>query len=154
MAHIMTRATLIIILLVLGVLGLVDSIYLAGHATADTALFCDIGAGLDGCNTVAQSPYSKFYGIPLAYFGVAYYALLALLALIVAFRPLKLIYKGLLAYAVVGAVASVVFLFIQFVFIKALCIYCIASAIIAFLALFASFILFKRFAPKPPAVIA
>lgn len=128
----MSRNLLIGAILLLGLIGLVDSLYLASHAATDSDLFCEIGAGLDGCNTVAQSPYSQFFGIPLAYLGVAFYALLLLAALAALWKHHRHIHRALLAIAFLGAAFSVVFLYIQFVLIKALCIYCLISAGVAF----------------------
>lgn len=128
----MTRNALIALLIALALVGLVDSLYLASHAATDSNLFCEIGAGLDGCNTVAQSPYSQFFGIPLAYLGVAFYALLLLAALAALWKHHRHIHRALLAIAFLGAAFSIVFLYIQFALIKALCIYCLVSAVVAF----------------------
>lgn len=150
----MTRRFLAALLIALALLGITDSWYLASHAATDTALVCDIGAGLDGCNTVAQSPYSQFMGIPLAYFGVAFYTVLLILsALAFCFSPRRLLYKGILLLTAVSAVASVCFLYIQFALIQAVCVYCIFSAIIAFVSVPVAYLLLKRFAPQLPAVI-
>lgn len=128
----MIQRVLIASLLFLSILGFADSFYLAEKAATNTPLFCNVGAWFDGCNTVAQSPYSKFFGVPLAYFGVAFYALMILVAALIAWKPQRLWYLALLIVAIVGAVLSAVFLFIQFALIQALCIYCIISAIISF----------------------
>ncbi|HRH24158.1 MAG TPA: vitamin K epoxide reductase family protein [Candidatus Paceibacterota bacterium] len=150
----MTRRLLAALLILLALLGITDSWYLASHAATDTALVCDIGAGLDGCNTVAQSPYSQFMGIPLAYFGVAFYTVLLILgALAFCFSPRRLLYKGIFALSVASALASVCFLFIQFFLIQAVCVYCIVSAVLAFLSVPLSYLLLKRFAPQLPVVI-
>lgn len=149
----MNRSFLLALLMALALLGIVDAWYLAEHANTDTALVCDIGAGLDGCNTVAQSPYSRVFGIPLADFGVAFYGLLFLMIVYSAIRPTRMLYRGLLWLTGIGAVASVVFLGIQIFLIQALCVYCIASAIIAFLLFYLSRMLFTRFAPELPVVI-
>ena len=153
MDGIMTKNVLFGILIALSFFGLADSVYLAEKATMDEPLFCDIGAGLDGCNIVAQSPYSQLFGIPLAYFGVVFYALVLLAALLTIWRPFEFSYHVLLIVTTVGALFSVAFLFIQIVLIQALCIYCIASALIAFLSVGVAWRLFLRFAPKLPVVI-
>ena len=131
----MNRSFLIAFVLILSFLGIADSWYLYQSAVTDTALTCDIGAGLDGCNIVAKSPYSHVFGIPLALFGVGFFALLFAL------------YKALYLLAVAGSLASLVFLALQFFVIKALCIYCIASAGTAFLILACARRLWKRHAP-------
>jgi uncharacterized membrane protein len=148
----MSRKALLILLLALSVLGLIDSLYLAEKAMTGNALFCDIGAGLDGCNTVAQSPYSQVLGIPLAYFGVVFYALLLIAVLVARQREHTLVHKALLSVAGLGALFSVVFLYIQLALIQALCIYCIASAAIAFICVAAAWRLDAKHSP-PPAVV-
>lgn len=149
----MKRETLISIIIMLGVVGLIDSIYLGSHAATDTALFCDIGAGLDGCNQVAQSPYSRPFGIPLAYLGIFFYALLIGAGLVTFFKHHRYLHQALLAVAGIGALFSVVFLYIQFVLIKALCVYCLVSAAVAFLALGVAYWLERRHRPELPMVI-
>ncbi len=144
----MSQKVLIALLIILSVLGFVDSFYLAEKAATNSPLFCNIGAWFDGCNTVAQSPYSKFFGIPLAYFGVVFYALMILTTSLIVWRSKRLFFKALIIFAGIGAVLSLVFLFIQFFLIKALCIYCIASAIIAFFSLWFSWRLFSKYAPS------
>lgn len=149
----MTKNVLFGILIALSFVGLADSLYLAEKATKNEPLFCDIGAGLDGCNIVAQSPYSQFLGIPLAYFGVAFYLLILLATLFIFWRPFAFSYHVLMILTVIGALFSVAFLYIQFVLIQALCIYCVISALTAFLSVGVSYLLVSRFAPKLPAVI-
>lgn len=149
----MKRETLIFIIMALAALGFVDSVYLASHAATETALFCDIGAGLDGCNQVAQSPFSRPFGVPLAYLGLVFYALLFAFALVTFVKHHRYLHQALVATAGLGALFSVVFLYIQFFLIQALCIYCILSAGIAFLALFVSLWLDRRYRPELPAVV-
>lgn len=143
----MNRTLLLVLVFALSFLGIADSWYLYQSAVTDTALSCDIGAGLDGCNIVAQSPYSYLFGLPLALYGVGFFALVFALAAALMLLPTRPLYKALLALSIVGVAASAIFLFIQFVLIKALCIYCIASAGIAALLFLISWHLWKRFAP-------
>lgn len=128
----MSRSILIGLIIALALVGIVDSVYLSMHALEGTPLVCDIGAGLDGCNIVAQSPYSRFLGVPLAFYGVAFYVLLLLGALAAVWKHHRHLHRALLGVATLGAVFSVWFLYIQFALIKALCIYCIFSAVVAF----------------------
>ncbi len=121
---------LLVLICALSFLGIADSWYLYQSAVTDTALSCDIGAGLDGCNIVAQSAYSKLLGIPVALYGVGFFALMFALAALLLVRPTRGLQKALMALSVVGVVASAVFVFIQVALIKALCVYCILSAVI------------------------
>ncbi|MEK7511099.1 MAG: vitamin K epoxide reductase family protein [Patescibacteria group bacterium] len=149
-----TRRGLLVALLVLTILGIMDAWYLTQSALQGAALFCDVGAMLDGCNIVAQSPYSKLFGVPLAAYGVAFYGVLFALIAALFTATHHPLYQAVVALGVVGFIASIAFLFIQFVLIKALCIYCIASAVIAALICLLALRLFKKHAPgRQPATV-
>jgi uncharacterized membrane protein len=148
----MTKAVLVALLALFAVLGLVDSAYLAETAMTDGTLVCDI-EGLDGCNQVAQSEYSRLYDIPLGIYGIGFYLLSLVLIALVAYNPRRLWFKLHLALSVLGALASLVFIGIQVFLIEATCIYCLASAAFTFIMLPLSYKLLRRFAPQLPAVI-
>lgn len=143
----MTRSLLLALAIALSLFGIADSWYLFQSAATDTALSCDIGAGLDGCNIVAQSPYSSFLGLPLALYGVGFFGVLFTLSLALYALPTRMLYRALYALTAFGALASLVFLFIQFFLIQALCIYCLLSAAAAFALLLIARTLWKRHAP-------
>lgn len=149
----MTRSLLIVLVLILSFLGIADSWYLYQSAITDTALSCDLGSGLDGCNVVAQSPYSRLFGVPLGLYGVGFFALTFVLASSLGVVSSRRLYQLLLAVSAFGVATSAVFMFIQFFLIKALCIYCILSALITVLLLTFSCILHKRFAPVTLATV-
>lgn len=149
----MSRSLLIVLVLILSFLGIADSWYLYQSAITDTALSCDLGSGLDGCNIVAQSVYSRLFGIPLGLYGVGFFALTFVLAASLSVVSSRRLYQALLAMSIGGVAISAVFVFIQFVLIKALCIYCIASAGITVLMLALSFMLWKRFLPVKLATV-
>lgn len=149
----MTRSLLIVLVLILSFLGIADSWYLYQSAITDTALSCDLGSGLDGCNVVAQSAYSRLFGVPLGLYGVGFFALTFVLASSLGVVSSRRLYQLLLAVSAFGVATSAVFMFIQFFLIKALCIYCILSALITVLLLTFSCILHKRFAPVTLATV-
>lgn len=130
----MPRNVLLAILIVLALLGLADSWYLAQSAATDTSLVCDID-GLDGCNTVAQSPYSRVAGIPLADFGLLFYGALLLGAVALLRFPGRRAKLSIVVLTALGALLSAYFVYVQLALIQAVCIYCIASAIISWLSL-------------------
>lgn len=144
------RTLLVVALLVLAFLGLADSWYLAESAYMGTDLTCDI-EGLDGCNTVAQSPYSWVFGIPLAAYGVGYYGLLFVVGAFLLTRRDFWLYQGALALGMVGLLASIYFLYLQLAVIKATCIYCLASFVIASLIALIAWILYRK--AKTPIVV-
>lgn len=120
----------VVFILVFAFLGIADSAYLAQHEANGTPLICNIQS-LSGCNTVASSQYSRFFGIPLAQYGVLFYSILFVLSaleLIIFNRLLRRILQGI---SLVGIIASLYFTFVQIFIIGAFCIYCLASAIIA-----------------------
>jgi uncharacterized membrane protein len=104
---------------------------------------------LDGCNIVAKSEYSFFLGVPLALYGVLFYAVVFILAAALLVLPLRILFQGLLALGVIGSLASLVFLYIQFFLIKAICIYCVASAVITFMVFFVAFDMWKKHKKAP-----
>ena len=148
----MSRTLLTTLVVLLAFFVIADSWYLYESAVTDTALICDIGEALDGCNIVAQSEYSKLFGQPLALYGLVFFALMFVLGGAVSVWKSRLLYQALLGLSALSALASVAFLYIQFVLIKALCIYCIGSALAAFLLLWVSWALWKR--SKAPAIPA
>ena len=130
--------------LALAFLGIADAWYLTASALTHTALSCDLGAALDGCNIVAKSDYSHLFGLPLAMYGVAFYGATFVLSGLLLVMPQRIFYRALYLLGLAGVFASVIFLSIQFLLIKALCVYCIGSAIISFVAFFVAHVLRKQ----------
>lgn len=112
--------------LVLTLIGLGDSIYLAyEHATANASMACS-GHGAVDCVKVTTSSYSKLSGIPVAYLGVAFFAAalgLAMVALIGAPRMALLAENARLAATGIG-VAMVAYLVWAEVQVGAICLWC------------------------------
>ncbi|HUY05505.1 MAG TPA: vitamin K epoxide reductase family protein [Candidatus Paceibacterota bacterium] len=128
------------VILVLAFCGLADSAYLTQHELTGTPLICNI-QNLSGCNTVATSPYSHLFGVPLAEYGVFFYGILFVLAALELVLFDRVLRRALQWAAVFGVVSSLYFTFIQIFLIGAFCIYCTVSAVIALLILiFASLI--------------
>lgn len=127
----MKRLSVILILL-LAFCGLADSVYLTQHEMSGTPLLCTI-QNLSGCNVVAQSAYSRIFGIPVSEYGLAFYGVVfvvAALELALFDRRLRRFLQGL---SFVGLIASLLFTAVQVFVINALCIYCLGSAIISLL---------------------
>jgi uncharacterized membrane protein len=110
-----------LILAVLDVVGLAIASYLS---------IVEVGGGvpvcgpLHGCETVAQSEYSRIGGIPVAVYGVA--LSLILLTLAVAWWRTNL-YGLLLAHyglSLAGVIFEIYFLYIQIAVIRAVCVWC------------------------------
>lgn len=115
----------------LALVGLADAIYLTEMALTGSQLSCDI-SGLDGCNVVAQSVYSKVFGLPLAAYGVMFFSLFLCAFLFGMYRAGRGIERGVFLISLAGALFSTYFLYLQIAVIQALCIYCIVSAFVAY----------------------
>jgi uncharacterized membrane protein len=123
--------------LVLTLLGLGDSIYLAyEHATANATLACSGGAAVD-CAKVTTSSYSSLAGIPVAYLGVAFFVAalgLAVMTLAGSTRMAAYAENLRLAASAVG-VAMVAYLIWAEVQVGAICLWCTGVHVVT-LALF------------------
>lgn len=115
------------VIVVLAVLGLIDSVYILTHEVSGTPLICEV---VTGCNTVANSPYASIFGVPIAAYGVVFYFMLIFIALLEILRPRLFLRRILQSISVFGMIFSLYFLYLQVVVIKALCIYCLWSLVI------------------------
>lgn len=131
----MSRSLILsVALIVVAFFGLANATYLAQMASAGAAPVCDFTV-LNGCEEVAQSEYSKIYGIPLSYLGVIFYlALLAFSLASVVLRGDRRVTRALAIVAGLGFVMSLYFTYLQYVVIQAQCAYCMVSALLASLA--------------------
>ncbi|MEK7567703.1 MAG: vitamin K epoxide reductase family protein [Patescibacteria group bacterium] len=108
------------------IVGLLDSFYLFYKYINANPIDCFL---FDGCNTIAQSPYSHVFGIPLPTFGVLFYVVMFLLVFFLT-RYENILWKRLaLLASVIGFIFSLYFVYLQGFVIQAFCIYCLISAI-------------------------
>lgn len=145
----MTKAQKIAVwlLIVASVTGLLDSSFLFYKYLNASPIDCLL---FDGCNTVAQSSYSRPLGIPLPAVGILFYAcVLALLAIYLRLRTA--LFKDLLLLAgIAGFLFSLFFIYLQGFIIQAFCVYCLISAAAATAVLCAA--LYVREHPLEPPV--
>jgi uncharacterized membrane protein len=120
----------VVAILLLAFCGLADSAYLAKHVVNGAPVICNI-QGLSDCNTIIASPYSHFFGIPLALLGVFFYGMLFILAALELVLFDWFLRRALQVAATIGLLASLYFTFLQEFVIRALCAYCLTSALIA-----------------------
>lgn len=122
-------------LLLLIVLGILDTVYLTWEHFADYVPPCPthsvLGSWVD-CGRVLRSSYSVVLGIPLALYGLAYYLFLLPVVL---WKPRWLIFVTPL-----GLIASLYLLYLQLFVLHAICLYCIFSAAINLLLLLLAFV--------------
>lgn len=79
---------------------------------------------LHGCETVAQSEYSRIGGVPVAVFGVALSLILLTLAIVwwrTNLYGLLLAHYGL---SLAGVIFEIYFLYLQIAVIRAVCVWC------------------------------
>lgn len=143
----MRKTTLPYVLLALAIVGVVDAGYDSYSIYTGQALWCP--PPIDGCNTVANSPYARVFGIPLGYLGVVYYAGMAATAALLIGSPLSVRMRTIAAaYATFGVLASGAFFYIQLNYIHAFCVYCALSALLTVLLCAASWRLQLRSWPR------
>jgi uncharacterized membrane protein len=134
----------------LALVGIIDAFYDSYSIYSGQLLWCP--PPIDGCNTVASSPYAFIFGLPVGYFGVVYYLCMFGLAALLAIAPIS---RGLrwsvLLGAATGVSFSIYFMYIQITFIHAFCIYCVISALLTLFLLIAAFWHFRatRMDPIP-----
>jgi uncharacterized membrane protein len=110
-----------LILAVLDVIGLGIASYLSVVELSGGVPVC---GPLHGCETVAQSEYSRIAGIPVAVYGVG--LSLLLLTLAIAWWRTNL-YGLLLAHyglSLAGVIFELYFLYLQIAVIRAVCVWC------------------------------
>jgi len=137
----------------LALLGLLDAAYLALERITGGPIACPVGGG---CETVQSSAYALLFGIPVAFIGVAGYALL----LVVAILSLQSSNLGgisldalLLALASIALLAGIYFMYVQVALIGAICFWCAIAALLDLLIWLAALMNWRsnrQGAMKPP----
>jgi uncharacterized membrane protein len=119
----------------LAFLGMVDTFYIS-IMRRQGLVQCHV---THGCNEVLLSQYSKFAGVPLALYGLAFYLAVfscAVFHLTGSARWMHLVFWGALA----GFLVSVALTSIQAFVLKAYCEYCLFSALLVTLIMTLSFL--------------
>ena len=103
--------------------GVAISLYLSANELAGTAPVCLAGGG---CETVAASQYSHWFGIPVAYFGVVFSGVL--IAFVAAWWRTgdgRFLLAGY-ALGLVGVVLELYLVYLELFVINAICTWCMA----------------------------
>lgn len=138
-----TARQLPILVLAFALVGILDAGYDSYAIYMGQPLWCP--PPIDGCNTVASSPYARVGGVPLGYLGVVYYlGMAAIAALLLATPEWRSARTVAFGYASFGVVASAVFFYIQLKYIHAFCIYCLVSALLSMLLCLTTFLHYRR----------
>ncbi len=116
------------IIVVLAVIGLAVSLFLAISHYLGYAVPCDI---THGCEVVLNSKYSMLFGLPLSVWGVGYFSAVVVASLMANhYRQWRKILTAILS---VGALSALVFLSLQFFVIKKVCQYCLTTDLLSIL---------------------
>ena len=115
--------------LIFGLIGLVDSAYLAYLKLANATASC---AGIGDCDSVNSSKYAEVAGIPIALIGAgAYLTMLALLFLEKRsnfWREQSPLFMFVLT--LIGVLYSAYLTYIEIAVLHAICPYCVLSAVV------------------------
>ena len=115
--------------IILSILGLVDSIYLAWIKLANATAAC---AGIGDCESVNNSPYAEIAGIPIAVLGAGAYLLMISLLLM---EPRAEFWKEnspliVFGLSLVGVLYSAYLTYVEVAILHAICPYCVISAVL------------------------
>jgi protein-disulfide isomerase/uncharacterized membrane protein len=139
----------------LALAGILNAVYLSiSHYRVYTDIayksFCAISRAIN-CDTVSQSDYSVFGGIPLAVWGLIgylFFSLLLLFARTKAASPVR-IWALLVVLSLIFSLICIILAVISTFFIGSLCIMCILGYAISFLLLYYTWLVRKRFKGEP-----
>lgn len=128
--------------LFLSAVGFLDASYLAVLHYYGISAQCLL---VEGCDQVLSSPYASFGAVPLALWGVLYYAAVFVVSLLY-LESSKIRYLFVVAHGTaIGFFASLALLYLQIFVIEALCFYCLVSALIStLLFLFGIFVIYYK----------
>jgi uncharacterized membrane protein len=112
-----------------------------------------ICAGQAGCATVQSSEYSAIAGVPLALFGLLFYVVVALLAVLAARQPMALL--AVFGFSLAGVLYSAYLTWVELAVLDALCLWCVGSAlVVTAVAALSGLALLRSAEPAPPTVAA
>jgi uncharacterized membrane protein len=121
------------VMAVLALIGVLISTYMAAYKFGALG---DIVCGTGGCQTVQNSPWANFLGVPVPLIGLAGYAVLMAVAMIglqPAFARRRAVPVLLTAGATIGLAFSAYLTYLEAFVIHAWCRWCIGSAVLAVL---------------------
>ncbi len=123
----------VIAFLVVALIGFADAAYLTVEHYQNVIPPCTTS----GCETVLTSAYSTLFGLPVSLWGVIYYLVIAIGAIIYVearfvSKQVRPIHEKLIALTlratVAGLIASAYFFYLQAAVIHSFCQYCLGSA--------------------------
>ena len=120
--------------IVLAIIGLIDSVYLAWVKYTDQYALC---GPIGNCESVNTSQYSEIFGIPIALLGAGAYLVIIVLLLVESRNEFMHEYSSLLVFGIslIGVLYSIYLTYIEIAVLRAICPYCVISAIVLVLLL-------------------
>jgi uncharacterized membrane protein len=110
----------------LAIVGLVVAIYLAVTKLLGAAPVC---GPIRGCEDVAASPYSEFFGVPVALLGVGFSVALVALSLAWWRTAARRALLGAYGLGLLGCFVVAGLTYLELFVIHAVCIYCVVYAV-------------------------
>jgi len=117
--------------IIIGLMGMIDSGYLTYSHYAQTVLPCPTIESVNTCQVVATSVYSNILGVPLALIGLGFYATIIAIGLISLKEKFQFALNFIPPLAALAWLFSVRLTYLQFFVIHSVCYYCIFSALLA-----------------------
>ena len=111
---------------VLAAIGLVVALYLAVTKLTGGLPVC---GPIHGCDTVASSEYSVFFGVPVAVFGVGYSVVLLGLSVAWWRRADRRALLGAYGLGLLGCFVAAGLTYLEVAVIGAICVYCVTYAV-------------------------
>lgn len=137
-----TRKGILTIIIILGIVGLLTSIYLieSHYAPPTEGSLCDFGETVS-CSVVNTSIYSELFNVSVAVFGAIWFVILFFMCRS-ALRKAKVASALMLGWSVIG-VLFVLYMIVAEIILGALCPFCTVVHVIVVITLILSIILYK-----------
>jgi len=139
--HINTKRSLVGVIIILGLIGMLTSIYLTAIHYKETAVNqpCDINPQVS-CSTVNSSAYSEFYGIPVAGFGVLFFLITLFMCWLILKKDKH--YHRLMYWHILGLLFVIYFIVIE-VILRTVCPLCSLVHVIVIITLILSILIYR-----------
>lgn len=136
------RKNILILIIVLGIIGLLTSVYLIkSHYTPPIeGALCDLGETVS-CSVVNTSIYSELFNVSVAVLGVIWFVVLLFMCRSVLKKD-KVVVALMLGWSVIGAL-FVVYMIIAEIILQALCPACTVVHVVVFITLLLSAAIYK-----------
>jgi uncharacterized membrane protein len=103
-----------------------DALYLAVSNLNGGKAKCFL---VDGCDVVLLSKYSEIFGVPLEFFGLAFYLSIFLLSIMYLDKGSQLVSRLIYLISIPAFFFTLYLLYLQTFVIEAFCVYCLFSAV-------------------------